>query len=137
MNLAMLDSWIRQSNDQALLSQLEIGNKFLDGLVKQVCFPSSTGDDSQNTTPPEEKQQQDLLQFVQLYHLWCLQQMLREVSFEQLLKLFDILASKTQMEQLHLLDDFKTLLGQLDKETLHSLHSEISEVCCFVCFPNL
>lgn len=54
--------------------------------------------------------------------------MLRETSFEQLLKLFDLLASKSQMEQLHLLDDFKTLLSQLDKETLHSLHSEISEV---------
>lgn len=68
------------------------------------------------------------MQFVQVYHLWCLQQMLREASFEQLLKLFDILSSKSQMEQLHLLDDFKTLLSQLDKDTLHSLHSELSEV---------
>eukprot|EP01127_Copromyxa_protea_P005345 TRINITY_DN1528_c0_g1_i1.p1 TRINITY_DN1528_c0_g1~~TRINITY_DN1528_c0_g1_i1.p1 ORF type:complete len:950 (-),score=158.38 TRINITY_DN1528_c0_g1_i1:95-2944(-) len=115
MNLAQLDSLLRQCPDDTLMSLLDLGNKFLDGLAQQ-------------TPSPEEKQQQEMMQFVQLYHLWSLQQMLREVSFEQLLKLFDILTSKTQIEQLHLLDDFKTLLGQLDKDVLQSLHSEITEI---------
>lgn len=128
MNLAVLDATVRQTPDDQFASLLELGNRFLDGLVQQVCTCFQPSADGQSTITPEQKQQQEVMQFVQLYHLWCLQQMLREATFGQLLKLFDILADKPQMEQLHLLDEFKTLLSQLDQETLQSLHSEISEV---------
>jgi len=118
MNLAALDATVRQASDNELKDLLELGLSSFDGLLS----PTNWG---QQDNP---KQQPDVIQFVQLLHLWHLQQMLRESSFEQMLKMFDILFGKSQIDQLHLLDDLKKLLSQLDQSTLHSLHSEVTEI---------
>jgi hypothetical protein len=67
-------------------------------------------------------------QLIQFYHIYALSRLLRELSQQQLIKLFDIVPlAVPQIEQLQLLQQIQQLMVQLHPETLRQLHDELIE----------
>lgn len=70
---------------------------------------------------------QQLDSFGSLFQMFQLQDLLQSFSFVQLMKIFEVIPSGTQMQQLQLIQQLQQLFGQLTPEALETLHHELQE----------
>lgn len=65
--------------------------------------------------------------FGSMFQMFQLQDLLHSFSFVQLMKIFEVIPSGSQMQQLQLIQQLQQLFGQLTPEALDNLHHEMQE----------
>jgi hypothetical protein len=124
LDFQLLSEWIRKSSFEQLQQLISLAAK---RFYLQENYNIEATNNAHTKILPHDYQS-EIEHFIQLYHIHALSRLLRDLSRQQLILLFDIVPNNIfQMEQLQLLQQIQQLLVQLHPETLRELRDELAE----------